>query len=250
MKENKSNVGVWLKWARYETIDYDGKIWQYENKPTPNPFRWDAKRGNAEYVGETAEPKDHTQTLIERYTTEATSGAQADPTPDLLARVKELERVSLGLVNSNVNIRTAQEKAESRVEALEAEVKQLRESREMVHRFVPDNSGFDGMRFVVPNHQNEIGILGFRDNPETTSDLNPTAQKVEALKMLFPWRDECEFMTVDDRDGSVWQWSVQPEDKIKGDFWTALGRDTHAKRVGEILPDPELSKILIRRHEQ
>lgn len=67
MQENKSNVGQWLDWARYETIDHDGQIWQYENKPTPNPFRWNVNRGRAECVGNTAEPKDHSETLIFRY---------------------------------------------------------------------------------------------------------------------------------------------------------------------------------------
>lgn len=71
MQENKSNVGQWLDWARYETIDHDGQIWQYENKPTPNPFRWNVNRGRAECVGNTAEPKDHSETLIFRYAEQA-----------------------------------------------------------------------------------------------------------------------------------------------------------------------------------
>lgn len=77
-QENKSNVGQWLDWARYETIDHDGQIWQYENRPTPNPFRWDVNRGRAECVGTTAEPKDHSKTLIERYCNEPETTSQPE----------------------------------------------------------------------------------------------------------------------------------------------------------------------------
>lgn len=80
MQENKSNVGQWLDWARYEAIDSSGQIWQYENKPTPNPFRWNVNRGRAECVGETAEPKDHAETLIERYWNEPEVTSQPEQT--------------------------------------------------------------------------------------------------------------------------------------------------------------------------
>lgn len=84
LKENKSNVGQWLRWARYETIDYDGQIFQHEDRPKPSSLRWGAKHGRVECVGTTAEPVDHTTTLIERYPSEQ---ATNDQTPDLLARL-------------------------------------------------------------------------------------------------------------------------------------------------------------------
>lgn len=77
------------------------------------------------------------------------------------------------------------------------------------------------------------------------SKPDPTAQKVEALKLLFSWHGGCKFMTVDE-DGEVNQWSLAP--KINGDCW--YREDYDNEYVGRITPDPELSKILIRRHEQ
>ena len=68
--------------------------------------------------------------------------------------------------------------------------------------------------------------------------------KVEALKLLFEWRDGCNYMTVDP-DGDVWQWSVAPI--RQGLCWTSLGAAEVAEKIGEIPPDAELSKIIITR---
>lgn len=328
MKENKSRF-PWRKWARFEVIDIDGGVWQSEAKPmNSDKYRcWDIDfNRKAKLVGSALPPFDYTTTLIERYPSDQSETAPAETdAPDLQAKVKELERFSLGVISDNIKIRASIEKTEARIEVLEAEVKELRESREMVHRLVPARTYLDDMRFVVPNPQNEIGILGLQDNtkakaepdaaidadettrpfckvqgdwqpthefpmlrhkltfiesdaqpePDPTAQIaqlqaeneqlrkikqfpwtieykstpiDPTAQKVEALKLLFPWRDGCEFMTVDGRDGHVWQWTVEP---IKGESncWSALGSDPQARRVGEIGLDPELCKILIKRND-
>lgn len=233
-----------------------------------------------------------------------TAPAETDQTPDLQAKVKELERFSLGVISDNIKIRASIEKAEARVEVLEAEVKELRESREMVHRFVPARTYLDDMRFVVPGAKSDVGVLSFTGCTDTpaepdptepesdnivswirveglisamsesintklhyllariTGDLSfvmpkdaadvhkvepdPTAQKIEALKLLFPWLDGCEFMTVDAKFGMIWQWGNEPVNDSK--TWASKGGDANARRVGHIPDiDPELCKILIKR---
>lgn len=239
MKENKGRF-PWKSWAKFETVDKDGQVWQFSELPIFNTSdqTWDLRdaatnlNADCSRVGRSHPPEDAYKTLIARYQTEATSGEQADTTPDLLARVDRLT----SRMDSAAEIIERHHEAiwdyRMRIEALENAIEML----------------LPGFYAMPETHLDDV--MSFCADDETVTEPDPTAQKIEALKVLFPWRDECKFMTVDDRDGSVWQWSVQPEDKIKGDFWTALGRDAHAKRVGEILTDTELSKILIRRHEQ
>ena len=144
-----------------------------------------------------------------------------DQTPDLLARVEALEAqrgTDTALVVALTN----------RVASLSKEVFEMSESLEVTQS---GDVSFDDLRFFVG---------------ETAPDPDPTAAKVEALKLLFEWSDGCNYMTVDYRDGHVWQWEIEPVNDAK--VWKSISGDHHARRVGQIQPDPELSKILIKRH--
>jgi len=241
MKENKARF-PWKDGANFETVDPDGRVFQIIQRPYYKFGQWRPFEGW--FVGNSDIPQDASTTLIERYPSEQ---ATNDQTPDLLTRLNSrMDSVAEIIERRN----EAALDYRMRIEALEAEVKRLRYlSSEMMLTKLSPSIEAENIRFVVPRAKSVLGTIEPQDNPKAIAktDPDPTAQKVEALKLIFGWRDGCEFMTVDERDGSVWQWSVQPEDKIKGDFWTALGRDTAARRVGEITPDPELSKIIITR---
>lgn len=246
MKENKGRF-PWLDWAKFETIDCSGRAIQWEDKPFYEVGYW-WLNGNGRYlrVGDSAPIPIGMQVITERYPSESETAPAETDAPDLQARV----------------------------EALEVEVKRLRDlatpeislcydvsPSDMTFRFFGTVNGEvapkpDPAAPPVAKSATESVISGEEMHKAFCkvcddvfgSEPDPTAQKVEALKLLFPWRDGCEFMTVDGRDGHVWQWTAEP---VKGESncWTALGSDPQARRVGEINLDPGLSKILIKRND-
>lgn len=275
MKENKSNVGHWRNWAKYEAIDSNGLIWQYEKEPDAGRYWWHAQDGLAEQVGSTAEPKDHTNTLIERYPSESETATAETDAPDLQARVEALEAHKIqsdadfkklyasviDLVKQSRSDAALIADLVTRVGSLSSDVAWLREIQDEEHAGV---ISFDELRTFLDEtpaepdqtakiaeiEQNER-LLPIKQFPWTieykSTPIDPTEQKIEALKLLFPWRDECEFMTVDDRGGDVWQWAIEPINDFK--LWKSKSGDPDARRVGQITPDAELFQILIKRND-
>ena len=280
MKENKGRF-PWKDGAKYEAIDASGRVFQYEHKP--NAFGnlwWRVGDGKYWYAGESGKPTDYTTTLIERYPSEQAEPAPFVFGPEHVGRrvrhtdgsltgivenidldavesvqlvVKWSNDVQLGyyingawstgrptvvLLDESTPDQTPDLLA--RVEALEAQLQNLTirvYDLELVEKSMCESQAvtqsgdvsFDDLRFFVG---------------ETNADPDPTAAKVEALKLLFEWREGCNYMTVDP-DGDVWQWSVAPI--RQGLCWTSLGAAEVAEKIGEIPPDAELSKIIITR---
>ena len=194
--------------------------------------------------------------------------SEPDQTPDLLARVEALE--------------AQLQKLTSRVYDLELVEKSMCESQAVTQS---GDVSFDDLRFVLPENNTEakaekeavfsgdeisrafckvhgeiFGEQSPKDTyqfpmirhklrfvePEAITQPDPTAQKVEALRVLFPFPDGYNFMTADKQTGCVYQWVNEPV--RVGSEWLAKIRSVMGLKCGQITPDPELSKILITHH--
>ena len=84
MKENKGRFW-WRNWAKFETIDKDGQVWQFSEMPVFDQVdqTWDLHNaafnlnGNCEKVGRSHPPEDAYKTVIERY-----PSSQPAPAPE------------------------------------------------------------------------------------------------------------------------------------------------------------------------
>lgn len=284
MKENKGRF-PWERWATHETVDKDGQVWQFNEPPFFDQVdqTWDlynaacSINGNCKKVGRSHPPEDAAKTLIERYPSDQSETAPAETdAPDLQARVEALEAHKIqsdadfkklyvsviDLVKQSRSDAALIADLVTRVGSLSSDVAWLREIQDEEHAGV---ISFDELRTFLDEtpaepdqtakiaeiEQNER-LLPIKQFPWTieykSTPIDPTGQKIDALKLLFPWRDGCNFMTVDAKFGMIWQWGNEPVNDSK--TWASKGGDANARRVGHIPdPDPELCKILIKRND-